>query len=118
MKQVIKVEIKLYGQQNRDFFGMGCIVISNLEQRHAEGASEKKVGDTPRANLINIQSTEPLEILCIDFLPLERSKGGFENISVITDHFTRYAMAVPTGNQLAKNTAKALFALQLSLQFS
>ena len=47
--------------------------------------------------------------ICIDFLLLERSKGGQENILVIIDHFTRYAQAFPTRNQLAKNTAKVLF---------
>ena len=43
----------------------------------------QKKGDTPRANVINIQSTKLLEILCIDFISLERSKSGFENILVI-----------------------------------
>ena len=50
-----------------------------------------------------------MELICIDFLSLERSKGGHENILVITDHFTRYAQAFPTRNQLAKPTAKILF---------
>ena len=42
-------------------------------------------------------------------LSLERSKGGFENILVITYHFSRYAQALPTKNQTAKTTARILF---------
>ena len=59
--------------------------------------------------LVNIVSSEPMELVCIGFLSLERSKGGFENILVITDHFTRYAQAFPTRNQLAKTIARILF---------
>ena len=50
-----------------------------------------------------------MELVCIDFLSLERSKGGQEHILVITDHFTRYAQAFPTRNQLAKTTVSVLF---------
>ena len=45
----------------------------------------------------------------MDYLSLERSKGGFENVLVITDHFSRYALAFPTKNQTARIIARVLF---------
>ena len=70
---------------------------------------QRKTVPKPSAELVNIITTQPMELVCIDFLSLERSKGGHENILAITGHFTRYAQAFPTRNQLAKTTAKVLF---------
>ena len=50
-----------------------------------------------------------MELVCIDFLSLERSKSGYENILVITSHFTKYTQAFPTRNQTASTKAKVLF---------
>jgi len=50
-----------------------------------------------------------MELVCIDYLSLEMSKGGFENVLVISDHYTKYAVAVPTRNQSAIVTADVLF---------
>lgn len=60
-----------------------------------------------RAPMETIETTQPLELVCMDFLSLETSLGGFKYILVITDHFTKYAQAVPTKDMTAKTTAEA-----------
>ena len=57
------------------------------------------------APLQNVFTTHPMDLVCIDYLTLESSKGGFENILVVTDHFTKYSQAYPTRNQTARTTA-------------
>ena len=60
------------------------------------------------APLENFHTTQPMELVCIDYLTLESSKGGYENILVVTDHFTKYSQAYPTKNQTARTTAQVL----------
>ena len=45
----------------------------------------------------------------MDYLSLEPSKGNIENVLVITDHFTRYALAYPNKTQTAQATARILW---------
>lgn len=69
----------------------------------------RKTPANSRAPLKSVVTTQPLELVCMDFLTLETSKGGFQHVLVITDHFTRYAQAIPTRNMSAKTTADAFF---------
>ncbi|XP_077863854.1 uncharacterized protein LOC144348262 [Saccoglossus kowalevskii] len=39
------------------------------------------------APLVNIQTTQPMELLCMDYLTIEDNRGGVGNILVMTDHF-------------------------------
>ncbi len=59
--------------------------------------------------LVNIETSRPLELVCMDYLSLEPDGKGTKNILVITDHFTKYAVAIPTADQKARTVAKALW---------
>ena len=61
------------------------------------------------APLQPILVTQPLELVHMDYLPLEPSKGNIENVLVIKDHFTRYALAYPSKTQTAQATARILW---------
>lgn len=61
------------------------------------------------APLVNIQVTRPLQLVCMDFLSIEPDRSNTKDVLVITDHFTKYAVAIPTANQKARTVAKCLW---------
>ena len=65
-------------------------------------------GKPDRAPLVGIQTSEPLELVCTDFLKVDSAQNGTQYILVITYHFTRFAMALPIRNMSAKTTAEAI----------
>ncbi|XP_073669762.1 uncharacterized protein [Paramisgurnus dabryanus] len=72
-----------------------CVLRKTLPQRAAP--------------LVNIRTTRPLELVCMDFLSIEPDRSNTKDILVITDHFTKYAVAIPTPNQKAQTVAKCLW---------
>lgn len=65
--------------------------------------------NTVNAPLVVIRSEYPLQIVSVDFLSLEPARSGMCNILVMMDHFTRYAVAVPTLDQTAVTTARVMW---------
>ena len=63
----------------------------------------------PRLRLEPIVTTSPFELMAIDFLHLEKSRGGYKYILVLMDHFTRYAQALATRNKSAKTVSQKLY---------
>ena len=61
------------------------------------------------APLQPIYVSRPMELVNMDYLFLEPSKGNIENVLVITDHFTRYALAYPSKTQITQATARILW---------
>lgn len=106
------------GHQGRDrtawlvktrFFWLGMDEDIKSKVRECGRCIRQKTRPVRAAELVNITSTAPMDIVCIDYLSLEMSKGGYEHVLVITDHFTRYAQAFPTRNQTAMTTARILY---------
>ena len=62
-----------------------------------------------KAPLLNIEASQPLKLIHLDYPKTEPSKGNIENVLVITDHFTRYSQAFPSKTQTALATAKLLW---------
>ncbi|RXN30604.1 Pro-Pol poly [Labeo rohita] len=62
-----------------------------------------------RAPLFSIHISATMELVCVDFLTLEKFKGGMENVLIVTDHFSRYGQAYPTRDQKAGTVARVLW---------
>ena len=60
------------------FFWPGLESDVEKKVKSCDRCIRRKSNPGPSAELINITSTKPMELVCIDFLTLERSKGGFE----------------------------------------
>jgi len=88
---------------------MYCVIGTIVCQPQDKGGCRNWLRPTSTAPLVSIHTTQPLEVLCVDFQSLETPKGGCQYILAVTDNFTRYAIAIPTRNMTAKTTATAMF---------
>ena len=83
--------------------------------RYCGRCVHQKTRPAPAAELTNIMSSATMDLVCIDYLSLAMSKGRFEHILAITDHFTCYAMAVPTGKRLHRQMTRSCLTISLHI---
>ena len=63
---------------------------------------------TVRTPMRHLLAFRPLERLAIDFLKLDRGHGNYEDVLVMTDSFTNFAVATPCNDQTAVTVACVL----------
>ena len=56
---------------------------------------------------LNIVTSEPMELVCIDFWTAEQGNKSVD-VLVVTDHFSKMAHAFPCKNQTIKQVARRL----------
>ena len=83
-------------------------------ERFAPGLTNQRIKrekphPAERAPLAPIESQYLFEIVSMDFLKLDKAKGGYEYVLVVTDNFTRYVKAYVTKNKSAKSAADKLY---------
>ena len=79
--------------------------IANYIRTKCPCIASKQPPVPEKAPLVPIMASSPFEVICIDFLHLDKSQG-YEHILIVTDHFTRFSQAYATKNETSLTAAR------------
>ena len=102
-------------QQRFYWPGMAKTLKDNIQKR-CKCIVDRKPTVPEKAPLKPIVAQYPFEIVAIDYMKLDKCKGGFEYALVVTDHFTRFAQVYATRKKSTKAAAEKIFN-QFIMQF-
>ena len=83
--------------------------ITNYIQKKCRCIVNKKPNVPERAPLVPVEASYPFEMIAIDFLHLDKAKGGYEYVLIVSDRFTRFTQAYATKSKSSKAAADKLF---------
>ena len=83
--------------------------VKNYVQKRCRCIADKKPNVPERAQMMSIESSYPFEVVAIDFIHLDKCKGNFEYVLVVTDLFTKYVQMYATKKRSSKAAAEKLF---------
>ena len=95
--------------QERFYWPLLSDDIKHYVQNVCQCLKRRKPIREQRAPLVNIHSSEPFDLVSVDFMHLDRSKGGYEYLMVVTDHFSRFVQVYATRNNKARTAADKIF---------
>ena len=82
--------------------------VSEYVRRCHRCQAAKKPANKVMQQQGHIVANQPFEVVAMDFLKLDMSSDGKEDVLVLTDVFSKYAVAVPTRDQTALTVVKVL----------
>ena len=86
--------------------------MSSDVRKHVRHCVQCTISKAPvpkiRPPMKHLLAFRPLELLAVDFLKIDRGRGGVEDVLTLTDGFTKWAQAIPCRDQTAATVARKL----------